>query len=102
LTEKKEEKPKPSYKRVVPIEYEANGVSLVELFKPDFVSKMEKTFGDFNVVNLIIILGGKDLLSLWHKSSEDAKNKTLTIASKDPETMQRLSEVLGLKGEAHD
>jgi len=101
LAEKKEEKARLTYKRVVPVEYEAKGLSLRELFKPDFMSKMEEILGTVDIVNVIFMLHGKDILSLWHKSSEDAKNRILTIASKDPETMQKLSAVLGLEGEEH-
>jgi hypothetical protein len=100
LTKKKEkEKPEISFeKRVVPVEYEARGIFLGDLLNPDFVSKLKKEIGDFDVVNLMIF-GGEDMIGLWHKSSEDMKKKILTITCKDPKTMEKLSKALGIKKE---
>lgn len=96
MTDKKTEKAEISYKsKVVPVEYEARGVFLGDLLKPDFVSKLRDSVGDFDTVNLIILIG-EDMVSLWHKSSEDMKKGILTIGCKDPETMKRLSEALGI------
>ena len=96
MTQKKEEEAKITYKkRVVPTEYEANGVFLGDFLNPEFVSRLKKYVGDFDVVNLMIF-SGEDMIALWHKSSEDMKAGVLTIGCKDPETMKKLSKVLEL------
>jgi hypothetical protein len=97
LTEGKEKKATISYaKKIVPVEYEARGVFLGDLLNPDFASKLKTNLGEFDVVS-IMIYTGKDMVGLWHKSSEDMKKKMVTVTCKEPETMKKLSKALGLE-----
>lgn len=99
MTEKREKEAKISHERkVIPVEYEVRGIMLSDLLNPDFVSKLKKNVGDFDVVNLMIF-SREDMIALWHKSSGDMKKRILTITCKDPETMEKLSKALGLEEE---
>lgn len=82
---------------VKPVEYEAKGLFLKDLLKPDFVKKLTEGIGEFAVVNFAFILEKQtDIVMLWHKGSEDAKNGVVTIDCKQPEVKEALFKALGV------
>jgi len=97
--EKKKSKERiPSYEiKIVPVEYEAQGLFLKDLLDPAFVKTLSKEIGEFNVVN-ISFHKGDDIIMLWHKSSEDAENKVVTVMCKNQKLLESL--VKALKGES--
>ncbi len=95
---KKEQTLKSSYSITVePVEFEAKGLFLKNLLHPDFVKKLAEGIGEFAVVNLAFISEKTtDVIMLWHKGSEDAKNGIVTIDCKQPEIKEALFKALGV------
>lgn len=80
-----------------PVEYEAKGLYLKDLLRPDFLAKLTEGIGKFAVVNLAFISEKEtDIIMLWHKGSEDAKNGIVTIDCKQPEIKEALLKALGV------
>lgn len=82
---------------VKPVEFEAKGLFLKNLLNADFVKKLNEGIGEFAVVNLSFIFEKEtDVVMLWHKGSEDAKNGIVTIDCKQSEIKEALFKALGV------
>ena len=85
-------------KKIVPIEYEAQGIFLKDLLNADFVKKLTDNLGDFDVANITLIVEeGDEVIMMWHKGSEDVKEGVVTITCRNPEVKNALAKALGLE-----
>jgi hypothetical protein len=82
---------------VKPVEFEAKGLFLKDLLNPDFVKKLTEGIGQFEVVNLSFIPEKEtDIIMLWHRGSEAAKNGVVTIDCRQPVIKEALFKALGV------
>ena len=96
---KKEFKPEGSYSvKVRPVEYEAKGLFLKTLLNAEFAKKLSEGIGDFQVINFSIYAEKEqDVITLWHKRSEDSKEGIVTIMVKKEGLKEALFNALGVE-----
>lgn len=73
------------------------GVALKDLFKEDFLEKLESNFNNFSIINLALIVDDNkpsNLISIGHVSSEDSENNIVTIDVKNEEYLNKVLEIL--------
>ena len=74
-----------------------DGMNMKELFKDEFIAKLDENFGNHTLYGLSIILDGEKpskLISLVHALGGDYKNDKLTISAESEEDLLEFLKVL--------
>lgn len=89
----------PEKKEIIPTEFAIKGVSIRDVILPSFLGPLEKEIGRITLVNLgFNVEKFGEMVVLWHRSSDDAKEGIVTIGTGNKKIIDALAKTFGIEG----
>lgn len=80
-----------------PLQYMIKGVKPDKLLDSEFIKELKTTFGDFQIVNISIVVGeddNKDIANIGYPYPIYQKNDQLILDTSFPETLNKLTKII--------